>query len=101
MSIQHLRANLSGEVRHVDARHGIVSEQPDTAARRRLFQGLAQPERRHRTSVPARIDKDFATVHSHGIHRCPPGDYRERCRAAIWPAMLWNTWVRLEESLTS
>ena len=50
-------AGLGQEMRHVDARHGIVRDQLELIAGRCVTQRPAQFERRRRAAMPPRVDQ--------------------------------------------
>ena len=69
--LEHLEPRLGGEVRHIDAREGIIGDQAhDTSGRRGLYRA-AQSQGRDWTPVAARVHHDLVRLQvlhlRHGI----------------------------------
>jgi hypothetical protein len=63
---QQFESRLAGEVGHIDPGHGIVGQQPDPGARRRVFQGPTQAQGRHGAMVAPGVDQDLGGFFGHG-----------------------------------
>lgn len=60
---EHLRADLSGEVRNVDPRQGVIREKANARAGRRLLKRPAKAQGRHRATVPPGVNQGFVKGH--------------------------------------